>query len=67
MNSRPTHDINSQNIVMGDVWNHQKHYVIADAEIVGENWVIVELEIVTEYWVKATVWKRQRQLTRPKD
>jgi hypothetical protein len=37
MNSRPMHDIDSQNIVMGDARNRQKHDVTTDAEIVGEN------------------------------
>jgi hypothetical protein len=41
-------DIDSQNIVTGDVWNHQKHYVTADAEIVGENKVTIEQEIIIE-------------------
>ena len=49
MNSRSTRDINSQNIVMGDAWKRQKHYVTADTEIVGKNRVHVDLEIVNEY------------------
>jgi hypothetical protein len=46
MNSHPTPDIDSQNIVTGDIWNRPKHYVTADAEIVGENKVTIEQEII---------------------
>jgi hypothetical protein len=42
------HDIDSQNIVMVDAWNHQKHYVTVDAEVVGEIWVTVERDIIIE-------------------
>jgi len=62
MNSRPTHDIDSQNIVMGDAWNRQKHYVTADAEVVGEIWVTLEREIIIENWVTDDAWNRQRKL-----
>jgi hypothetical protein len=62
MNSRPTPDIDSQNIVRGDAWNRQKHYVNANAEVVGENWVTVEREIIIENWVADDAWNRQRKL-----
>jgi len=54
--------IDSKNIVMGVVWNRQKHYVIADAEIVGVNWVNVEREIIIENWVTDDAWNRHRKI-----
>jgi hypothetical protein len=62
MNSWPTPNIDSQNIVRDDAWNHQKHYVIVDAEVVGKNWVIVEREIIIENWVTDDAWNRKRKL-----
>jgi len=62
MNSRPTHDIASQNIVIVDTWNRQKHYVIPNVEIVGENWVTIEREIIIENWVTNDAWNQQRKL-----
>jgi len=62
MNSQPTPDIDSQNIVRGDAWNRQKHYVNADAEVVGEIWVTLEREIIIENWVTDDAWNRQRKL-----
>ena len=37
MNSLPTHDIDSQHIVIANTWNRQKQYVFDDLEIVSEN------------------------------
>jgi hypothetical protein len=58
MNSWPTHDIDSQNIVRVDAWNHQKHYVTVDAEIIGENKVTVEQEFIIENWVTDDAWNQ---------
>jgi len=49
MNLRPTHQIDSKNRVMADVWNCQKCYVTSDPQIGGENRVSIDLEIVNEY------------------
>jgi hypothetical protein len=49
MNSRPTHQIDSKNRVMVDLWNCKKRYVTADPQIDGENRVTVDLEIVNKY------------------
>jgi hypothetical protein len=49
MNSRPTLEFHSKNIVMADEWNCQKRYVSVDPQIISENRVTVDLEIVNEY------------------
>jgi hypothetical protein len=37
INSQPTHEIESKIRVMVDAWNRNKHYVIADSQIIIEN------------------------------
>jgi hypothetical protein len=44
MNSRPTHQIDSKNIVMTDAWHCQKRYDTADPSSAGQNRVTVDLE-----------------------
>jgi len=48
LTARPTHQIDSKNILMATTWNCHTHSANADPEIVPQNKITVEQEIIFE-------------------
>jgi hypothetical protein len=60
-NSRLTHEINKENRVIIDAWNHRLNCVPPSQKL-SENKVGADIEITTEILVTADVWNRQHDL-----